>query len=255
VREQFNERSIYDNYLREIDKDKDIIWKKDRKNQVRSKLILNINKFERKTKMQTGLKYVSNFGVFIVLLIFGYQFFLSNITYNEEVLTEPTGNQTQNFLVVDDSDESDNENSSDSITKKNELKEINSMDLRLPTYIPEQVNTESQYLKRSYLGETGPIEVTYLDSKSYFFSFAQSEIAMSKEATIEQIKNEMYKNDVLEEFEIAGHPSFLLLEDGDTSYYSSLHIITNKYFITLTTHGIEKEEIIKIANSIDLTGL
>lgn len=251
MRKQYSERSIYDNYLKQLDNDKDIIWNRKRKDQVRSKIIFSINKLEQKTKIQTGFKYVSSFGVFIVLLLFGYQLFLSDINNNgEEVSTEPQDNQTQNFLVVDDSDEEETANGSDEDEEDTETE----MGLRLPKYIPSQVTGEPQYKEREYSEGRGLTEVTYMDSESYFLHFSQSKMVASKEEIIEKVKNEMYADEVLEEIEISDQYSFLLLE-GDTSYYSSLHIITDKYFITLSTHGFEKEEILKIANSIDLTGL
>lgn len=264
MRKQYSDRSIYDNYLKQLDKDKHIIRHKKQKQQLRSEILSSINKMERKTKLQIGFKYISSIGVFIVFLLFGYQLLSSSITEHDGTIpVETDNNQPQNDFIIGNSNESEdkedisdgnngNENKFDpkTVTKEELMRDI---DLRLPNYIPEQVNTEPRYVK---LSETGPVEVMYLDSESYFFSFAQSELFVeSKEDTVQEIKSEWYKNDVLEEFEIAGNPTFLRLEGDDTSYYSSLHIVTGEYVITITTHGIEKEEILKIANSIELTGL
>jgi hypothetical protein len=254
MKKQYNESSIYDFHLKQLDKDKDVIWNKNRKQQVKLKIIDSMDQLEQRNKWKAGWNAVLGFGVLIVFLLVGYQFMSSNNLYtSEETTTNPQGQDTEEGIIMSDPAEEK--------TKEKEIEnegaEFGEIDLRLPAYVPDKVdNPEPQYVVREYRGGTGPVEVKYYESESHYFSFSQSELFVNnKEDTIQHVKNTMYQNDVLDEMEIGGHPAFLRLEGNDGPYYSSLHIITDSYFFTVTTHGIEKEEMIKIAESIDFTGL
>lgn len=256
MKKQSSEESIYDQKLRQLDNDKEVIWNKERKDFLKYKMLLHIDKLEQKKERRGHLKYVSSIVAFIVLLMAGYQFLSSAITDNSEELSAgPKDDKTQELSVADEPD--DSAATEEAGTNQGEEQLSGNIDLRLPAYIPEQVNNpEPQYIERDHLGGTGPIEVIYFESEEYYFSFAQSALfGESQDDTVEHVKHRMYSNDVLEEMEISGHPAFLRFEGDNTSYYSSLHIITGTYAFSLNTHGLEKQEIVRIANSIDLSGL
>lgn len=124
MRKQFSERSIYDNDLKQLNRD--IIRDTEQKNQLRSKILSSINQMEEKTKIQIGFKYVSSIGVFIVILFFGYQLLSSNFTEHDGTIpVETDNNQTQNDFVLGDPNESeDKENRSDS-EYRDEIESLN----------------------------------------------------------------------------------------------------------------------------------
>ncbi|OZU88077.1 hypothetical protein CIL03_13160 [Virgibacillus indicus] len=261
--DQFNDRSYFDKALEQLDRD--IVWNQERKSKIQSKVMLTIDREKNKSRLFNSFKYMSSIGVMIALLLFGYNFLSDSMIYNNGDGTANTpGNQTNNSLITGEADnhEEKNENKNENkeipklnksqVTEEELLKEL---DLRLPAHIPSEASNSPQFIKLVHPDGNVTAEVKYVETKELFFNYVQEEINEDTETVTEKIKNVMYKDEKLEEIEINGFPSYLLLEGDTSSYYSSLHIVIDNHFFTITTHGIGKDEIIKIADSIDFTGL
>ncbi|TQS75873.1 RNA polymerase sigma factor [Ornithinibacillus gellani] len=246
---------IFDRSLKDLNQN--IIWKQENKSNLQYRVSCSIKKMDQKSSKYNNLKYASSVGILLVFLLLGYKFILSNNLLDESS-TYFNHNQSQNNVITEDGNEQPKEGDKDNainadrrfVSKEEMLREI---DLRLPTYTPSQMNTTSQFIIIKHPEGTKTAEVKYDGNSSFYLHFTQSEIGEGVDA-INHVKHVMYPNEKPVEMIVNGNPAFLLLEN-DSSYYSTLHIVTENYFITLSTHGIEKEEIMKVANSIDLTGL
>lgn len=255
MKKQYSNRPVYDDYLQQLDRD--IIMTRKQKKQTRSNLLLNIDDMKQPAKYFVRLKYVSSFGVFVVLLFIGYQLFATDIlSLNEGSSTKPQDNQTENFFILDEADEADESEQQETIreSKYGERTEsveplIDIINLILPTYVPGQEPAEPKHVV-----EVSESAYAYAD---YHLPEDQSLSVYLGEGSVEdmwQFKFD-YKGESFEEFELAGHPSILRLEAEDVAHFSNLHIFGENQIITISTRGIEKEEILKIANSMDLTKL
>ncbi|WP_188454670.1 hypothetical protein [Virgibacillus oceani] len=252
MKKQFKDESYFDDLFKKLDED--IIWNQKRKNKLQNKILSNIDTYGHQNRIVNGLKYASSIGVLIVLLFIGYNYFSHSITSNNANVPI-RDDQSENQFVMNN----ENENKSNDIkefpkvetnmTKEELAKEI---DLRLPN-IPKELIPK--YIMRKSRDDLISAEVHYIDQPDLFIRFDQSELIESKKKVIQKVEEEMYKKEDLMKLEIKGYPSFLHLEGESSSYYSSIHIVTNRYFFTLTTHGLDRKEIIQIANSIDLSGL
>lgn len=254
MRKQYNDRSIYDNSLKQLDRD--IIANRKRKNQTRSNLLWNIDSSKWPSKQLGRLKYVSSLGVFMVLLFLGYQLFASDIApSNEQASTVPQDNQPDEFFFVMESESSEEEKVVSNHGDRTEsIKPPIDIESIIPTYVPGLEHAPEPENVVEISDGPGYAYADYFHSDSHSFRVYLADTDVSLKDTIQEFKNQ-YKDEPIEEVEIAGHPSILRLEGEDIAHYSNLHIFTENYTITLATRGIEKEEILKSANSIDLTVL
>jgi hypothetical protein len=263
MRKQSNDSLRISCALKKIDDD--FTWNNERKNRAEEKFIGDINKQSYITKVKNSMKFAVSIGAFIVVLLIGYIFFSQDITTNNE-LTIRTDYPTENVFDEENqefkeakhatSEEVNNEqilqNRKTTIVTQEEL--AKTIDIRLPNHIPIAEKVMPKFTKIEHPNGYIAGEVRYIESSNLDINFYQSEMIESVEFEINHLKNEIYKHEDIEVIEINNHPAVLLLE-GETSYRSSLHIITENFFFTLTTHGLTKEEILEMANSIDLTGL
>lgn len=125
----------------------------------------------------------------------------------------------------------------------------------LPTYIPGREHAEPDRVFDA-------ADATDYASADYLYPEANNQIITVYLAAENRDIDDMmwsfefaYRKDPIEEIEIAGHPAILRLEAEDVTFYSTLHIFVENHIITLSSHGFDKEEILKTANSMDLSGL
>lgn len=256
MKNQFDHVSYLDGQLKRLDED--MIWGEHRRNDLEQKILTEINKVERFRKARAVFKYVSSIAAMIVVLLIGYPFLSMDVA--EEGVSVGDGNQQPAGSVNGDQtayDEADEEEKEvpirfhrQQITRDELAQEI---DLRLPSYFPVQAEDHPTTTIAFFPDGHVSADVLFYDSGAHYIRFSQEEIEEQEEA-IEKVKEEMYPNGDVEELEVDGFPAFLVSEN-ENSYYSSLHIITDAFFFTITTHGFEKNEIMKIADSIDFTGL
>lgn len=253
MKKHYSEWSMYDNGLKQLDED--IVSNRNRKKQTRSSLLTKINKMERKSK-KIGFNYVASLGAFTVLLFLGYQLVANDISNSNEQVSTVPDNHTENFLVLDDMEEADERErigKSDYLNSPVEMAPTIDIQTILPTYVPGREHAEPA----NVVNVSDPVAYSYAD---YYHSDDQS-FTVYLTAENRSIEDMMWSAkfqyrkdpDPIEEIEIAGHPAILRLEAEDVTFYSTLHIFVENHTITLTTHGIEKEEILKSANSMDLT--
>lgn len=283
MKKQYNDRSIYDNDLKQLDKE--IMSNRKRKNQTRSNLLWKIDSKKQPSKKLGGLKYATSLGVFMVLIFMGYQLFADGMSSsNEQASTAPQDNQTGNFLVLDDADESTEqelisgsnngdrtesieENKDESKAEKNDEAENTSEEVtdELATYKPSKqeiaeldIPIHTNYSSNAdakpeitiYDREEGKIAVVVIPMDEEPITI--SEWTYGSEHTVDDMVKEAaswHKHYDVEITEFKGHP-MVVSNKGDG--YFEIHIVTPEKLFSIGGGGAEKDILLSIAEEINL---
>ena len=281
MRKQYSDKSIYDNDLKQLDRE--IISNRKRKNQTRSILFRKIDNMKQPSKKLGGIKYISSFGVFMVLLFVGYQLFVNGMSSsNEQVSTAPQDHQTEHFLVLDDADEpkeqetisesnlgdmtgSIDENKDESIDEKNDevkniseettdeispykpsKQEIAELDIPVRLNYSSKVDVEPEIL--IYDLEVGKIAIVWIHTDTE--PITVSEWTYDPESTVDDMVKEAaswHAHYDVEITEFKGKP--MVVSNKGDGYYE-IHIITTDKLFSIG--GAEKDILLSIAEEINL---
>lgn len=119
------------------------------------------------------------------------------------------------------------------------------VDVKLPSKIPTNMKAKTKKEIESKNGEK-IVEVVF-EGDGQGFLFIQDKIDTSKENVINNIINNIFRNDNVEKLQIQGYPA--LYKNG------RLYIITDTIAFLISSQNLDKEKMIEIANSIDLSNL
>ncbi|MGG3806252.1 hypothetical protein [Metabacillus fastidiosus] len=283
MQKKYEDKSYLDQSLKNLNGE--FVWKQEHKQNLHNKIMKDLNKIDRQMKRKNIFKFSSVGAIVVLLLMIGYNYISQGDTsFNNRQLSvgHPNEDNNTNKEKTTDQDitkESDikvenSKNTGDTesprhktgpSTKEELVKLIN---LREPKYIPDQVKGTPKYMKTINDDLSSEAYADYFHSEDFHLSLVQTKGFVNEKENLSKLKEkekemfsrmkDLYKykhqEDELIELKINGHPAILALENKNSSF-NSIHIAVKNYGFNLFSKGLSKEELIKVAQSIDLSGL
>ncbi|WP_078553490.1 hypothetical protein [Bacillus alkalicellulosilyticus] len=235
-----SENSTYDNQLKKLDSVLMENRNSESKNDVYTKLYINMNKQDNKMKKESNTKYIFSIAAFLLILFIGVHSF-SFIEFGQDVrgdgVVEDVQNQNSEHMVTS--------NRKVIILNNGEDLNINDFDLRLPSVLPFKISPTMRKIENNGLVT---VETRY-ETNETLILIEQAKLHVPEKEAQHKIENDKYKESEVKQFTIQGYPAYLVSE----RYV--IHVITNKYVFSINVRGLNEEQLIEIANTIDLEGL
>lgn len=225
--------------------DDDINWNRNRQQKIRRNVLSSID--EENPAISLGIKYwirktAAPVLATLLLILVSTPLFLSELNDQSPSSQGPAGSGNQNDqgfqFYVDDQTEK----------KIKDIKE-SGFDLRLPGYTLGNHLEITNVVKRP-AGSGSHVSVTFNQDDDALFKYWQESFNSDDRVRVDQ-RIEQIKTKASEQLSIGGHNAYIVNENKE----EALYILTEKYGFTIHSSALTKDEMINVAQSIDLSNL
>lgn len=244
-----------DSYLSDLLKkmDDDTTWSRKRQQNIRRNILSAIDEETSKTRGVIYWMRRTAAPVLTVLLVAGVSvtLYLSGFSDQSPLSSEQGNNVTQ---TPDDSgNKTQHDTSSLYINDQNEaaIQEIKAsgFDLRLPSYSPFNPMEVVSVVKRP-AGSGSHVSVTFNHEGEEKFELWQESFTSDHQARVNQRLNQI-KEEATEQVNIDGNLAYIT----NTNKAETLYLITENYGFVVHSFDLSTDQLIEVAESIDLSNL
>lgn len=248
------EKTSLDHLLKTLDED--VVWHSERQQQTREKLYATFNRVNYKNTSR--IKRIKNLILPVVATLFLLGI-LTTLILNKIV--------DENYLSTKDTEETaespstlSNNNHEIQISNddQNEIKQIKAsdFDLRLPSYSPKAPTEVKGITKRS-AGLGFSVTALYYHNDEKLFNFMQESLVDSKKSMFDYPNNgiENIKETANRMIEVNGKDGYITIKGSETHPLLIINIIMKNNVFTISSYQLTEDELIEVAESIDLSNL